>query len=225
MVETGASDAALAERSGASGGSTAAPVAPRRPSTSGSSTAGRILDAALAAFAQRGVEATSLDALAAEIGIRKQTILYWFPSKERLLLGVVDHAIDDLGRHLAAAVAAAPSDLVARLTAGVDATFRLGSTRPELLVVLREVTRLGPPASTHLATALEPLVDGAATALGTTDAERSRVRDVLLATGARVIGLATEAEVRADLGLPADLPWLRARRRAVLDTLVADLTP
>ena len=222
MVETGASDAALAERSGASGGSTAAPVAPRRPSTSGSSTAGRILDAALAAFAQRGVEATSLDALAAEIGIRKQTILYWFPSKERLLLGVVDHAIDDLGRHLAAAVAAAPSDLVARLTAGVDATFR---TRPELLVVLREVTRLGPPASTHLATALEPLVDGAATALGTTDAERSRVRDVLLATGARVIGLATEAEVRADLGLPADLPWLRARRRAVLDTLVADLTP
>ena len=40
------------------------------------STRERVLDAALASFAQRGYEATSLDALAAGLGVRKQTILY-----------------------------------------------------------------------------------------------------------------------------------------------------
>jgi len=45
-----------------------------------------------------------------------------------------------------------------------------------------------------------------------------------LAAGAQVVGLVTEAEVRADLGLPADIAWLRARRRALLADLLAHLT-
>lgn len=192
------------------------------------STRDRILGAALDAFAERGVGATSLDALGAELGIRKQTILYWFPSKEQLLLDVIDHAVDELGRTLStAALRARPASRVVaptladRLTAVVDATFRLGTTRPQLLAVLREVTRLGPPASTHLATAVDPLVDTAAVALGRPDA-RDEVRAVLLAAGARVVGLATEAEVRADLGLAPDLAWLRRSRRDLLDHLLAD---
>ncbi len=77
--------------------------------TDNRSTRDRILDAALSAFADRGVEATSLDSLAAEIGVRKQTILYWFPSKEVLLLGVVDHAVAELGARLSeAAISARP---------------------------------------------------------------------------------------------------------------------
>lgn len=196
-------------------------------------TSTRILDAALAGFADRGVEATSLDSLAAEIGIRKQTILYWFPSKELLLLGVVDHAVAQLASRLSAAARRArprggsPEPSAAdRVAAVVDTTFRLGTTNPELLAVVREVTRTGPPASTHLATAVGPLVDAAASALvdpSATPAERARVREVLLGAGARVVGIATEAEVRADLGLPADLPWLRAHRRALIADLVADL--
>jgi AcrR family transcriptional regulator len=190
----------------------------------------RILVAALAAFAERGVEATSLDAVANAVGVRKQTLLYWFPSKEQLLFGVVDHAVDELGRELGAAARSVAvgerGALRRRVTAVVDTTFRLGSTRPELLAVVREVARLGPPASTHLARAAEPLVSTAAAALADeadgdrgADRDRERVRRVLLAAGARVVGLATEAEVRADLGLPADLAWLRARRA----TLIAEL--
>ncbi|QXC61749.1 TetR/AcrR family transcriptional regulator [Aquihabitans sp. G128] len=192
------------------------------------STRARILDAALGAFADRGVDATSLDSLAVEIGIRKQTILYWFPSKEQLLLGVVDHAVGELGSRLSeAAVAARPArgrrsasgpTLEDRLVAVVDATFRLGTTHPELLAVVREVTRVGPPASTHLAAAVEPLVDAAAAALDP-GSDREHLRRVLLAAGARVVGIATEAEVRADLGLAPDLTWLRARRRALIDSL------
>ncbi|MEZ5179083.1 MAG: TetR/AcrR family transcriptional regulator [Acidimicrobiales bacterium] len=182
----------------------------------------RILGAALAAFADRGVEATSLDSLAAEIGIRKQTILYWFPSKEQLLLGVVDHAVAQLGARLSEAAVAAGPVLADRVVAVVGVTFRLGRTHPQLLAVVREVIRVGPPASTHLATAVEPLVATATAALGP-QLDPDQVRRVLLAAGAHVVGLATEAEVRADLGMAADLAWLRARRRALIDALVADL--
>jgi AcrR family transcriptional regulator len=45
----------------------------------------RILVAATSAFGARGYDGTSLDDLARDLGIRKQTILYWFPSKEALL--------------------------------------------------------------------------------------------------------------------------------------------
>ncbi len=250
------------------------------------STRERILDAALAAFADRGVEATSLDSLAAEVGVRKQTILYWFASKDQLLLGVIDHAVGRLGAYLSTAATgtSAPNrrridaqgrDLpdsdsadsldraepdsplsgsetsapnrrridaqarengprdrrrartaVTRLPAVVDATFRLGTSNPELIAVVREVARLGPPISNQLAAAVDPLVGAATAALAGPAAdpvESDRIRRVLLAAGARVIGLATEAEVRADLGLPADVAWLRSRRRELLDSLAADL--
>ena len=52
----------------------------------------------------------------------------------------------------------------------------------------------------------------------------AQVREVLLAAGARVVGMATEAEVRADLGLAADLAWLRTRRRALIESLTTALT-
>ncbi len=219
----------------------------RRPSTRD-----RILVAAVAGFAERGVEATSLDAVARTAGVAKQTLLYWFPSKEQLLFGVVDHAVADLGDRLGAAARAAESRAATRpahprsgvtqlhlselsyartgggglmerrLVAVVDATFRLGTAHPELLAVVREVARLGPPASTHLAAAVAPLVEVGASALGAPGDDR--VRNVLLAAGARVIGIVTEAEVRADLGLPADLAWLRAQRRALLSSLLDLLT-
>ena len=59
---------------------------------SASTTGERVLGAALSSFGARGYEATSLDALAAGLGLAKQTILYWYPSKEVLLEAVVDRA-------------------------------------------------------------------------------------------------------------------------------------
>ena len=48
-----------------------------RPATrSNGKTSDRILDAALDQFGHRGYEATSLDALAAALGVTKQAILY-----------------------------------------------------------------------------------------------------------------------------------------------------
>ena len=67
-----------------------------RPIRRPSATSERILDAALARFGTRGYEATSLDALAAELGITKQTILYWFGSKDGVLQAVVERIADEL---------------------------------------------------------------------------------------------------------------------------------
>ena len=54
------------------------------------STRDRALDAALASFAARGFEATSLDDVAGEVGVSKQAVLYYYPSKAALLDAVVD---------------------------------------------------------------------------------------------------------------------------------------
>ena len=70
-------------------------------------TRDRILDAALVSFADRGYEATSLDALAAGLGVRKQTILYHFGTKEALLDAVIDRSAAELADALERALAKA----------------------------------------------------------------------------------------------------------------------
>ncbi|HEX4905990.1 MAG TPA: helix-turn-helix domain-containing protein, partial [Acidimicrobiales bacterium] len=105
----------------------------------------RILDAALVSFADRGYEATSLDALAAGLGVRKQTILYHFGTKDALLEAVIDASAADLADALERALAKAGPGFQ-RVEALVKTTFRLAARRPELLGLLREVSRLGPPA-------------------------------------------------------------------------------
>ena len=88
-------------------GTDAAAVPASRRGRAGGDTAARILDAALASFAERGYEATSLDALAAGLEVRKQTILYWYPSKDALLDAVIDRVAADLTDALEAALARA----------------------------------------------------------------------------------------------------------------------
>lgn len=187
-------------------------------------TADRILGAALSAFATRGVEATSLDAIAAAVGIRKQTVLYWYPSKDALLFAVIDHAVAELGDALTSAVVGTSTGtLPVQLAAAVDATFRLGRTRPELLSLVREVARGGPPGLTHLGRALDPLLGSAADAMAaaTSGIDPDRARELLVEIGARVVGMSTEAEMRDALGRPPDLAWLRRRRATLLDDLTS----
>lgn len=178
----------------------------------------------MAGFAQRGFEATSLDALAAELGVRKQTILYYFASKDELLRGVIAYATTELAVVLGrAAASSARSPARDRIHAIVDTVFRVGAQRPELIVLLREVSRLGPAASQDLAAAIEPLVSAAATGLAEAGVDPARSRRVLLVAGAKVVGLATEVEVLRDLGVAPDRGSLRRRRRELLTYLEGEL--
>src|SRR3546814_18958102 len=92
-------------------------------------TADRILVAAMAAFGTRGFEATSLDDLAGELGIRKQTILYWFPSKDVLLEAVVDRCAAEVTGRLERGLAGAGEGF-GRVAAMVRVMFRLAA-RPQ----------------------------------------------------------------------------------------------
>jgi TetR/AcrR family transcriptional regulator len=178
-----------------------------------------VVDAALVAFAGRGYEATSLDALAADLGIRKQTILYHFGSKDGLLDAVIDYASQQLVDAVETAPAPAGTGWY-RVEAVVRSVFRLAGRRPELLGLLREVSRLGPPPATRLRQRLEPVIERAT---GFLEAEmtagtirRQDARLLLLATYSTVIGVATEVEVLRALGVEPTARSLARRRGELL---------
>jgi AcrR family transcriptional regulator len=184
--------------------------------------------AAIAAFGTRGFGATSLDDLAAELGIRKQTILYWYPSKDALLDAAVDRTAAEVTRRLTRALVTA-EDGFGRVEAMVRAMFRLAARYPTMVGFLREVTRLGPPASTRMLDALRPLIDRAAAFLAAEmDAGRMRRLDprlLLLAAYSLVTGLATEVEVLRAFGEEPTLASLVRRRDELLALLQAALAP
>jgi AcrR family transcriptional regulator len=209
--------------------STASSARPGRSARgSGRKTADRILDAALDAFGSRGYEATSLDDLARELGIRKQTILYWYPSKEALLAAVIDRTALEVTFRLERAVAAAGPGF-GRIEGIVRAMSRLVARHPAMLGFVREVSRLGPPASTRLTGAIQPLVDRASGYLAAEmDAGRMRRHDprlLLLAAYSMVTGLATEVEVLRAFGEEPTLRSLVRRRNELLSLLRAALVP
>ena len=191
-------------------------------------TAQRTLGAALDAFGTRGYGATSLDDLARELGIRKQTILYWYPSKEALLDAAIDRVAVEVTVRLERAVAGAEPGF-GRVEAIVKAMFRLAARHPSMLGFLREVTRLGPPASSRLLGAIAPLIDRAAGFLATEMAAgRIRHHDprlILLAAYSMVTGLATEVEVLRAFGEEPTLASLVRRRDELISLLRDALVP
>ncbi|MFC5753164.1 TetR/AcrR family transcriptional regulator [Actinomadura rugatobispora] len=56
----------------------------------GTSRRQEILDAALEMFAERGYRGTSLDAIAERVGLTRQGVLHYFPSKKKLLAAVLE---------------------------------------------------------------------------------------------------------------------------------------
>lgn len=190
--------------------------------TTTSTTGERVLLAAVESFGTKGYEATSLDALAKGLGLRKQTILYWYPSKDVLLEAVIDRTAADLGATLERALSGAGQGWE-RVEAIVKSVFRVSVRRPELLGVVREASRLGPPAATRLLAAIEPLMARATgflrceMELGHMRAQDPRM--VLLAAYSAVLGMATEVEVLRALGFEPTARDLVRRRDQLLQFL------
>lgn len=194
-----------------------------------SSTKDRILAGALQSFGAAGIDATSLDALARQLGLTKQAILYWYPSKEVLVDAVIDFCAVELQARFSGALRDAP-DGFGRVEAIVRTAFRLAARHPAMLGLIREVNRIGPPMSTRLTGSVTPLLEAAAGWLGAEmDAGRLRRHDpklLVLVAYSAVTGLATEVEVLRALGEEPTLASLVRRRNQLVallrDALVAD---
>ena len=162
------------------------------------------------------------------MGVTKQTILYHFKSKSGLLTAVLVDAAEILRAELdRSSEASAPG--WPRVESTVRAAFGLAVRRPELLGLMREVGRLGPPVSDDVIELLQPMVDRAVASLEAGMEQgyfrRSDPRLVLVSAYAAVTGVVSDPEILRAVGLELDVRTATQLRRTVLDFLQAALAP
>jgi TetR/AcrR family transcriptional regulator len=127
--------------------SKAAAARPVRHRSSGHQTRAEILAAAERHFAERGFEAARLEDIAADVGIRRAAIFYYFRDKEELYAAVLDEIFD-------AGLATLPShgSVVERLEASLLAWIDYVARRPTVArLILREAASAQPGAPSPLA--------------------------------------------------------------------------
>ena len=194
----------------------------------GKPTRERILEEALDRFGTSGIDATSLDDIARGVGVAKQTLLYWFPSKEELVVAVLQRLADELAIEVEAAVRSAPHGF-ARVEAAVNAVFRPAVRRPALLGLVRELNRLNPELADAVVARMAPLVEPAVAYLAAEmDAghlRRAEPRLVLAFAYSTVVGVATEPVALRAVGWKPGVASLRQLRRELLAYLRAALAP
>lgn len=194
------------------------------------STRQRILDTALDSFGTTGVDGTSLDALARELDLRKQSILYYFNSKQALFEAVVDEAANQFIDELDQVVRRIdPQDVLAQVEGTVRVVFRLAVQRPALLGLLREASRPGSMVAVQLSSRLASHIDAAQHSLeialkdGRVRGEDARL--LLFSLYSTIMGVATEVEVLRAMGVEPSLRSLAERRQELLRFLRVALAP
>jgi TetR/AcrR family transcriptional regulator len=171
--------------------------------TTGAGTKAKVLAETVRQFGTAGYAATSLDDLARRAGIRKQTLLYYFPSKGDLFAAAALEAAREVFEALDGALQADDPGGIDRLPVLIGAASELARQRPEVLGLIREVARAGPPLSDLVSKALQPLVDPAVEWLekGMADGivRRQNARVALLSIYSTVVGHLTEDSVQRAL--------------------------
>lgn len=115
-----------------------------------------LLTAAMTLFGKLGYDGTTLDAVAESAGVRKQSLLYYFPSKEDLFQACVDR----LGEILSSALERAlegPELGWDRVENVIRSIFKMAAEHPQAAPFAREAARRSPQVVGKVAGALEPL--------------------------------------------------------------------
>jgi TetR/AcrR family transcriptional regulator len=125
-----------------------------------------ILDEAVACFAMTGYEGTSLNDIAAGVGIRRPSLLHHFPSKEALYGEVFERLLSDWFSRLDAAVASDETGWP-KIELVLRAGFAFFADNPAYVrLVRREAIDGGSHLGIDLAAVLRPMYDLAVEYLG-----------------------------------------------------------
>ncbi|MDZ4826891.1 MAG: TetR/AcrR family transcriptional regulator [Actinomycetota bacterium] len=191
----------------------------------------QILEIARLRFADHGYAGTSLNAIADDVGIRRPSLLYHFPSKEALYREVLFDSFANWAALVDQAIEG-PREGWPQVERVLRAAFRFFEDRPEFVRLVRwEALDGGPFLRDELALLLRPLFDrGAAFLEREMDAGRLRRYDAkqLLLTGyGAVLSYLSDASLMTGLldidPLSADA--LAARREHVIDVLRNAVAP
>ena len=188
-----------------------------------------LIDEAIRAFGQDGYNGASLDQIAKACGIRKQTLLYYFPTKDALLEASLRAAGDRLAEVIAVGLEGKET-YWDRAEAVIHAVFGLAGEWPEFPMFIREASRLGPEAFEQLTGNLDLLQHRAVEFLREgMDAGEIRKQDptfLLFQLYTAVVGSLTEASVlRAMVGEDKSRASLRRREREVVTFVRNALQP
>ncbi|MFN3254476.1 MAG: TetR/AcrR family transcriptional regulator [Ilumatobacter sp.] len=120
-----------------------------------------ILEAARNCFAHAGYSATSLNDIAAEVGIRRPSLLHHFSSKEALYEEVFEQLLSDWFSRLADSIAS-PAKGLAKVEQVLDAGFGFFADNPAYVRLMRrEAIDGGSHLAFDLAGVLRPMFDEA----------------------------------------------------------------
>ncbi len=195
----------------------------------GAATRRRLVEEAVRRFGKAGYDGTSLDAVATAAGVRKQTLLYYFPTKEALLEACVGEVSARVGTALAEALAAQESESEKAQTV-IRAVFGMAEEWPEFPQFIREAARMSPAIITQFAAGLEPLRQRALSFLDRGMASGTIRRQdpalLLFTLYTAVVGSITEAGVlRAVVGEDSSRTALRRREQEVLAFVRSAMAP
>jgi TetR/AcrR family transcriptional regulator len=188
-----------------------------------------IVEEAIRQFGREGYRGASLDSIANAVGVRKQTLLYYFPTKDALLEACLTAAGERLAHEIAKALADKES-YWDRAEAVIHAVFRLAGDWPEFPMFVREAARLGPEAFDRFAGVLDPMrqraIDFLQAGMDLGEIRKQDPAMLLFTLYTAVVGSLTEASVlNAVVGVDSSRASLRKREREVVMFVRAALRP